>query len=68
MYTVETFRNEIDYHPYHFWQQSNSEVPVTSECNTLVFENSWKAGASGRAEIKRAIKSARSKILKMTSP
>jgi hypothetical protein len=63
LYTIESFRDTIDYHPYHFWQQADDEkVPVTSQCNTLVFQNSWKGGRAGRQEIERAIRSAKSKI------
>ena len=62
--SVERFREIISYHPWHFWQfESQIYAPVTSTCNTIVFENGWQnAGASGRTEIRRAIDNAERRL------
>ncbi len=63
LYSLETFREVIEHHPYHFYQQENADIPVTSQCNTHVFQSSWQnSGRAGRDEIIRAIDSAKSKM------
>lgn len=61
---IETLRKEIGYNRYHFWQLTNSNVPVTSSCNGLIFEYSWQdTGAAGRSETRAAIETAEAKLL-----
>lgn len=67
IFPLESLRECINYHPFHFWglatPTSNSLVPVTSECNTVVTEYSYQnLQASGRDEIKRAIAMAEARI------
>jgi hypothetical protein len=63
---LETFRENIAYHPFHFWQlatNSKGLVPVTSACNTVVREYAWQnAQAAGRADIRRAIFTAEQRL------
>lgn len=60
---LETFRQLIGYHPYHFWGLANSQVPVTSACNDLVKEYAWQgADAVGRSEIRTAIATAEQRL------
>lgn len=61
---LDVWRNIIGYNPYHFWQQAdNSIVPVTSNCNSIVYENAWlNADAAGREEIRRAIQTAEARL------
>lgn len=64
IYPLESLRENINYHPFHFWGLANaSNVPVTSECNTVVTEYSYQAlQAAGRDEIRRAIATAEARI------
>lgn len=64
MLPLDVWRNIIGYNPYHFWQQAdNSIVPVTSNCNSIVYENAWlNADAAGREEIRRAIRTAEARL------
>lgn len=56
---LETFRQILSFHPWHFWGFSNSVVPVTSSCDTVVREYAYQmADAAGRAEIRDAIENA----------
>lgn len=60
---LDSWREVIGYMPWHLFQLSNDKVPVTSSCNTLVYERSWfDANASGRADIRRAIEVAESRL------
>jgi hypothetical protein len=61
---LDEFRRIMGIHPFHFWQlQDATLAPVTSACNTLVFESSWQyADAAGRADILRAIQHAEDKL------
>lgn len=53
---LETWRDYISYHPWHFWGMSNALIPVQSACNVLVRERSYyDSDAAGRADIRRAI-------------
>lgn len=57
--TVEMWRRHFSYNPFHFWGMSNSKVPVTSACNTIVRKYAWQlADQGGREDIERAILSA----------
>jgi hypothetical protein len=61
---LDEWRRIIGWHPFHFWQLADStKAPVTSACNTLVFEASWQyADAAGRSDIVRAIQHAEDKL------
>ena len=60
---LETWRDRIGYHPWHFWGISGSKVPVNSACNTWVKQYSWQTGDTmGRADIIQAIISAEGKM------
>lgn len=62
--SLEQWRKYFGYNPFHFWGLANAKVPVTSGCNTLVYEYAWQhADAVGRAEIAQAIESAESRLL-----
>lgn len=62
--SLEEWREEISYNPYHFWQLANDIVPVTSSCNNIVREHAWQvAQTAGRDEIRRSIVTAENKIL-----
>lgn len=53
---LDTWRDYISYHPWHFWGMSNALIPVQSACNVLVRERSYyDSDAAGRADIRRAI-------------
>lgn len=63
--SLEEFREEINYNPFHFWQLSGASAPVRSACNTLIAEYSWQnADAAGRADIRKAIEAAESTLTK----
>lgn len=56
---LETWRQILGYNPFHFYGLSNSDVPVTASCPTLVKEYSWQGtDAVGRSDIRAAIESA----------
>lgn len=53
---LDTWRRTIGYNPYHFWQQANSLVPVTSSCNTLIYQYAWQSlDQAGRDDVQQAI-------------
>lgn len=53
---LEQFREDIGYHPYHFWQQANLAANTLSGCNSLVKEYAWlQTDSAGRADLRRAI-------------
>lgn len=63
MLPLETFRAIIGYHPFHFWQLANETIPVTSVCNTLVYQYPWQSGhLEGRTDILDAIATAESQL------
>lgn len=57
---LDSFREEIGYNPWHFWQLSDDTlVPVDSNCSDLVYEHNWQdADAVGRDAMRRAIMNA----------
>ncbi|MCA9979357.1 MAG: hypothetical protein KDD89_00930 [Anaerolineales bacterium] len=56
---LDTWRRTIGYNPYHFWQQANASVPVTSACNTLVYQYAWQSlDAAGRDDVAQSIDNA----------
>lgn len=60
---LDTWRRIIGYHPWHFWQFTNTLMPITSSCNTLVYQYAWQdADAIGRSEIAKAIETAEARL------
>jgi len=63
LFSLEEFRRELSYHPYHFWGLAGTKAPVTSSCNDTVNEYAWQApDIVGRREIAKAIQSAEEKL------
>lgn len=61
--SLEQWRSYFGYNPFHYWGLANATVPVTSGCNTLVFQYAWQhADAVGRSEILQAIESAEARL------
>lgn len=61
--SVEQFRAVLGYHPYHFWGLVNSTIPVTSACNTLLYEYNWQnTDALGREALREALENAENKM------
>lgn len=57
--SLEQWRRIINYHPYHFWQQANTLIPITSACNTIVRGHSYQSAQFvGRDTIREAIQRA----------
>lgn len=54
---LDQWREEIGYHPWHFWGISDVDhFPLTSKCNSLVYEYGWQmADQAGRDDIRKAI-------------
>lgn len=60
---LDTFRRILAFHPYHFWQFSNSVIPITSKCNSLVYQSGWQnTDATGRDEVAQAIEHAERRL------
>lgn len=61
---LDTFREELGLHPYHFWGLSEQRyTPLNSACNRLTFEYDWQgADAAGRESIRRAIRDAEERL------
>jgi hypothetical protein len=64
---LETFREEIGFHPFFFWQLAsppdNPIIPLDSGCNALVRERAWQFNdGAGRAEIRNAIEEAEKRL------
>lgn len=57
---LEFWRQEIGYHPWHFWGLADANiVPVTSKCNDVVREYGWQENdQAGRADIRASIMTA----------
>lgn len=61
---LETWRRRVGYNPWHFWQLAGSLVPLSSACNSLVYQYAWQnADASGRDDIIQAIIRAETRLL-----
>jgi hypothetical protein len=53
---LETFRQEVDYIPWHFWQLANAKIPLVASCSTLLREYSDQATeGAGRQQLRLAI-------------
>lgn len=60
---LDFFRQILGYHPYHFWGLANADVPVNSQCNTIVTEYAYQGeNAAGRYEIRQALINAQEKL------
>ena len=61
---LETWRNILGIHPYHFWQLSSSDkVPIDTGCNTLVWSYPWlSVDAASRQDVIQAIETAEQKL------
>lgn len=60
---LEYWREELGFNPFHFWQMANSKAPVTSACNSLVYQYAWQAAdQAGRDDILRAIHTAEERL------
>lgn len=60
---LDTFREQMGMHPYHFWQLANSVIPVSTACNDLVYQYAWQGGdAASRSDIALALESAEEKL------
>lgn len=61
---LETWRNLMGIHPYHFWQLSSSDkVPIDTGCNTLVWSYPWlSVDAASRQDATHAIEQAEQKL------
>lgn len=58
---LETWRQLLGYHPFHFWQLANSTIPLSNACNTALAEYPWQRNdATGRSAICTAIAQAES--------
>lgn len=60
---LDIFRKILAYNPFHFWQLTNTLVPLTDTCNALVFKYAWQnVGAIGREEVLYAIEMAEARL------
>lgn len=60
---LDTFRQLMGFHPWHFWQLAGQSVPVSSECNTLVYQHPWQAADTrARSDILTAIETAEARL------
>lgn len=60
---LDTFREWLGYNPFYFWQLSNAKVPVTSGCNTLIYEYAWQyADQIGRNAMRQALVNAQNML------
>lgn len=66
MISLEQWREQFSYHPWHFWQMATNEVAgleVTSACNSIVTEFAYQNDNSvGRSEIRAAIETAHDRL------
>jgi hypothetical protein len=57
--TLAKWLRLMNMNPWHSYQLSNALLPLTSNCNAIVYEYSWQnADRAGRAEIRAAIQNA----------
>ena len=66
MLPLDTFREILGYHPWHFWQLASNDIAglaVASKCNTVVYEHSWQSNsAGGREQIRDGIETAERRL------
>lgn len=62
---VDEWRRIIGYHPFHFWGMAdNTIIPITSSCNSLVYQYAWQAADQlGREEIRESIVTAENRLM-----
>ena len=61
--SLEEFRREMGFHPWHFWGLANSTVPVNNACDDTVKQYSWQnSDAVGREDIVKAIETAEQRL------
>lgn len=64
--SLEQWRENIQYNPWHFWGLGGPSAPVNSSCNTLVKKYNWQsADAAGRQGIQEAIDVAESRLINL---
>ena len=63
---LDTWREYIAYHPYHFWQFADENLlRVNSKCNDVVYEQAYlSADSVGRDDIRRSIREACNDLFK----
>lgn len=62
--SLEEWRLELGYNPWHFWGIAGPKVPITSSCNSVVKKHSWQsADAVGREDIARGICNCENRIM-----
>lgn len=60
---LDSFREQMGYHPFHFYNLVNAKIRVDSACNGLAFKYAWQgSNQSGREDILRAIQAAETKL------
>lgn len=61
---LDTFREQLGLHPYHFWGLADSRyTPINAKCSGLVTEYDWQnTDAAGRESVRRAIADATNKL------
>lgn len=58
----------MNMHPYHSYQLANAQLPLTSNCNALVYEYGWQnADRAGRFDIRAAIAQAEAMFTSVTN-
>jgi hypothetical protein len=66
--SLNYWRELLGFHPWHTFQFSNSLIPITSECNGLVYESAYVAAdRAGRREIRTAIERAEQLVFQHAS-
>jgi hypothetical protein len=59
MVTLDRWVQMMGLHPWHSWQLANQLIPISSQCNAVVYESAWQAADRvGRADIRLAIERA----------
>lgn len=60
---LDLFRQILGYQPFHFWGLANENVPVDSQCNTIVAEYSYQnSNIAGRDSIRQALINAQERM------
>lgn len=60
---LDTWRDILHYHPYHFWQLAGTATPLAGAAGGLLREHAWQtADMVGRAEIREAILTAEDRL------
>jgi len=60
---LDTWRELLHFHPFHFWQLANTTTPLTGAAGGLVRQHAWQsADAVGRSDILEAIATAEDRL------